>query len=139
MRISDWSSDVCSSDLFARIFEGRGYLALTLRRRPGDQLRLHDLTNLAARHRVPTVVTGDVLYHHPHRRVLQEVMTCTRHRCTIDALGARRERHADRFLMPAADMHQLYHRYPAACARTCPTLDSRLLPPPDPKNNNPKQ
>src|SRR3546814_9852876 len=38
---------------FARIFEGRGYLALTLRRRPGDQLRLHDLTNLAARHRVP--------------------------------------------------------------------------------------
>src|SRR3546814_17111783 len=51
---------------FARIFEGRGCLALTLRRRPGDQLRLHDLTNLAARHRVPTVVTGDVLYHHPH-------------------------------------------------------------------------
>lgn len=108
---------------FARIFKGRGYLALTLRRRPGDQLRLHDLTNLAARHRVPTVVTGDVLYHHPHRRVLQEVMTCTRHRCTIDALGARRERYADRFLMSAAEMHRLYQRYPEALARTLDIAD----------------
>ncbi|WP_253257946.1 error-prone DNA polymerase [Sphingobium sp. SA916] len=103
---------------FAKLFAGRGYLALTLRRRPGDQLRLHNLSNLAARHAVPTVITGDVLYHHPHRRVLQEVMTCTRHRCTIDELGARRELYADRYLMPAAEMHRLYGRYPQALART---------------------
>jgi error-prone DNA polymerase len=105
-------------DRFAGIFARRGYLALTLRRRPGDQLRLHNLSNLAARHRVPTVITGDILYHHPHRRVLQEVMTCTRHRCTIDELGARRELYADRYLMPAAEMHRLYGRYPQALART---------------------
>lgn len=103
---------------FAGLFSGRGYLALTLRRRPGDQLRLHNLSNLAARHRVPTVITGDILYHHPHRRVLQEVMTCTRYRCTIDELGARRELYADRYLMPAAEMHRLYGRYPQALART---------------------
>ena len=103
---------------FAGIFAGRGYLAPTLRRRPGDQLRLHNLSNLAARHAVPTVITGDVLYHHPHRRALQEVMTCTRHRCTIDELGARREPYADRYLMPAAEMHRLYGRYPQALART---------------------
>ena len=102
---------------FERIFAGRCYLALTLHRRPGDQLRLHNLSNLAVRHKVPTVVTGDVLYHHPHRRVLQEVMTCIRHRCTIDELGVRREAHADRYLVPAAEMHRLYARYPAALAR----------------------
>src|SRR3546814_13907689 len=50
-------------------------------------------------------------------------MTCTRHRCTIDALGARRERYADRFLMPAAEMHRLYQRYPAALARTLAIAD----------------
>src|SRR3546814_5341368 len=50
-------------------------------------------------------------------------MTCTRHRCTIDALGARRERYADRFLMPAAEMHRLYQRYPAALARTLDIAD----------------
>ena len=108
---------------FAAIFAARAYLALTLRRRPGDQLRLHTLANLAARHRVPTVVTGDVLYHHPHRRVLQEVMTCTRHRCTIDELGARRELYADRYLMPAAEMHRLYGRYPQALRRTLEIAD----------------
>ncbi len=103
---------------FAGIFSGRAYVALTLQRRPGDQMRLYTFSNLAARHRVPTVVTGDVLYHHPHRRVLQEVMTCTRHRCTIDELGARRELYADRYLMPPAEMHRLYGRYPQALART---------------------
>ena len=108
---------------FAELFGGRAYLALTLRRRPGDQLRLHHLSNLAARCSVPTVVTGDVLYHHPHRRVLQEVMTCTRHRCTIDELGARRELYADRYLMPAAEMHRLYGRYPQALARTLGIAD----------------
>ena len=108
---------------FAAIFAGRAYLALTLRRRPGDQLRLHNLANLAARHRVPTVVTGDVLYHHPHRRVLQEVMTCTRHRCTIDELGARRELYADRYLMPGGEMHRLYGRYPQALVRTLEIAD----------------
>ena len=103
---------------FAAIFAGRAYLALTLRRRPHDQLRLHELGNLAARHGVPTVVTGDVLYHHPHRRVLQEVVTCIRERCTIDELGSRKERYADRFLQWPAEMHRLYGRYPQALART---------------------
>src|SRR3546814_19786746 len=37
---------------FPRLFAGMGYPALTLRRRPGDPLRLPDLTTLAARHRV---------------------------------------------------------------------------------------
>ncbi|QSR19685.1 error-prone DNA polymerase [Novosphingobium sp. KA1] len=103
---------------FERIFSGRCYLALTLHRRPGDQMRLHMLSNLAARHQVATVVTGDVLYHHPHRRVLQEVMTCIRHRCTIDELGARREINADRFLMSPAEMYRLHGRYEAALERT---------------------
>ncbi|WP_449470066.1 error-prone DNA polymerase [Sphingobium chungangianum] len=108
---------------FARIFGDRGYMALTLRRRPGDQMRIHTLANCATQLGVPTVVTGDVLYHHPHRRVLQEVMTCTRHRCTIDDLGGRRELYADRFLQPAGEMHRLYGRYPEALARSLEIAD----------------
>jgi error-prone DNA polymerase len=38
-------------------------MALTLRRRPTMQLRLHDLSNMAPQARVPTVVTNDVLFH----------------------------------------------------------------------------
>ena len=84
----------------ATAFGDRAYMALTLRRRPNDQLRLHELSNLATRCGVRTVVTNDVLFHEPGRRILQDVVTCIRHNVTIDELGYRRERHADRYLKP---------------------------------------
>ncbi|MGO4837211.1 Error-prone DNA polymerase 2, partial [Rhizobiaceae sp. 2RAB30] len=99
-------------------FGDRAYMALTLRRRPNDQLRLHNLSNLAAQMRVPTVVTNDVLFHEPSRRILQDVVTAIRHNVTIDALGHRRERHADRYLKQPEEMHRLFGRYPEALART---------------------
>jgi error-prone DNA polymerase len=61
------------------LFPGRAYLALTLRRRPGDAVRLRRLADQAAAAGVPAVATGDVLYHTPDRRILQEVVTCIRH------------------------------------------------------------
>ena len=75
-------------------------MALSLRRRPNDQLRLFELSNLATSMRVPTVVTNDMLFHEPGRRILQDVVTCIRHNVIIDELGDRRERHADRYLKP---------------------------------------
>ncbi|GAA4159914.1 error-prone DNA polymerase [Shinella granuli] len=99
-------------------FKERCYLALTLRRRPNDQLRLFDLSNLAARHGVPTVVTNDVLYHAPARRMLQDIVTCIRHNVAIDNAGFLRERHADRYLKPPEEMHRLFARYPEALRRT---------------------
>ena len=100
------------------VFSDRAYLALTLRRRPNDQLRLHQLATLATQMRVPTVVTNDVLFHVPARRMLQDVVTCVRHGCAIDELGHRRERHADRYLKSPQEMHRHFGRYPEALART---------------------
>jgi error-prone DNA polymerase len=102
----------------AENFGNRAYLALTLRRRPNDALRLFDLSNMAAQARVATVVTNDVLFHVPERRILQDVVTCIRHGCTIDEAGFRRERHADRYLKPPSEMHRLFARYREALART---------------------
>ncbi|WLR95192.1 error-prone DNA polymerase [Shinella zoogloeoides] len=99
-------------------FRDRSYLALTLRRRPNDQLRLWQLSNLAAQYRVPTVVTNDVLYHEPTRRMLQDIVTCIRHNVVIDNAGFLRERHADRYLKPPEEMHRLFTRYPEALRRT---------------------
>ncbi|MFI4998285.1 MAG: error-prone DNA polymerase [Reyranellales bacterium] len=99
-------------------FGDRAYMALCLRRRPNDQLRLFELSNLATSMRVPIVVTNDVLFHEPGRRILQDVVTCIRHNVTIDDLGDRRERHADRHLKPPGEMHRLFARYPEALART---------------------
>src|SRR3984957_13174428 len=99
-------------------FAHRAYVTLSLRRRPNDQLRLFELSNLATSMRVPTIVTNDVLFHEPRRRILQDVVTCIRHNVTIDELGDRRERHADRYLKSPEEMHRLFARYPEALART---------------------
>ncbi|MFB4382247.1 error-prone DNA polymerase [Agrobacterium sp. LR_9] len=98
-------------------FGDRAYLALTLRRRPNDQLRIHELSNMATQMRVPAVVTNDVLYHAPDRRILQDVVTCIRHGITIDELGDRRE-YGDRYLKPPEEMYRLFPRNPEAVART---------------------
>ncbi len=94
-----------------RIFGDRAYCALAIRRHPRDAIRLRDLAAIAAAVRVPTVATGDVLYHSPDRRLLQDVVTCIREKCTIDDLGDRRERIADRHLKHASEMDRLFRRY----------------------------
>ncbi|HVJ02950.1 MAG TPA: error-prone DNA polymerase [Sphingomonas sp.] len=95
----------------ARIFGDRSYLALALRRRPRDALRLQGLAAMAQAAGVSTVATGDVLYHSPERRLLQDVVTCIREKCTIDDLGSARERIADRHLKRPAEMERLFGRY----------------------------
>ncbi len=99
-------------------FPDRGYMALSLRRRPGDAARLRLLADMAQAARVPTVATGDVLYHAQQRRVLQDVLTCIREGCTIDQAGFRRERSFDRSLKSPAEMARLFARHPEAIGRS---------------------
>jgi error-prone DNA polymerase len=118
--VPDVADDACALRLrrLRDTFGDRAYLALTLRRRPNDQMRIHDLNNMAHRSGVATIVTNDVLFHEPARRILQDVVTCIRHNITIDEAGFRRERHADRYLKPPEEMARLFARYPEAVART---------------------
>ncbi len=123
--VPDMADDLCGLRLrrLREAFGDRACLALTLRRRPNDQLRLWELSHLAQRIGVATVVTNDVLFHEPGRRMLQDVVTAIRHNSTIDELGLRRERHADRHLKPPAEMHRLFARWPEALARTLEIAD----------------
>ncbi|WP_208245539.1 error-prone DNA polymerase (plasmid) [Rhizobium sp. T1470] len=123
--IPDQADQTCQLHLrrLKEAFGDRAYVALTLRRRPNDQLRLHQLSNLAAAMDVETVVTNDALFHVPERRVLQDVVTCIRHNVTIDDAGFRRERHADRYLKPPEEMARLFPRYPEALARTTEIME----------------
>src|SRR5215470_4053634 len=118
--VPDEADETCALHLrrLQESFGNRAYMALTLCRRPNDALRLHELSNLAAEAGVPTVVTNDVLFHVPGRRILQDILTCIRHNVTIDEIGFRRERHADRYLKPPGEMARLFGPYPEALART---------------------
>lgn len=95
-------------------FPGSTYLALTHFYRGDDTERLHDLNNLATEIGLPLIATNDILYHLPKRRILQDVLTCIRHGCTIDDAGLRLFANAERHLKSPAEMHQLFRRYPAA-------------------------
>src|ERR1700688_3046527 len=117
--VPDESDATCALHLrrLRKVFGDRAYMALTLRRRPNDALRLHELSVLAGEGRVGAGGTTDVLFHVPERRILQDVVTCVRHNVTIDEAGFRRERHADRYLKPPEEMARLFSRYPEVLAR----------------------
>ncbi|MBB2160666.1 error-prone DNA polymerase [Gluconacetobacter sacchari] len=123
--VPDIADEACALHLrkLKDAFHDRAYMALTLLRRPNDQMRLYELANLAHQTRVPTVVTNDVLFHTHDRRILQDVMTCIRHNTTIDEAGFARERHADRYLKPPQEMTRLFGRYPEAVDRTIAIME----------------
>ncbi|WP_395671388.1 error-prone DNA polymerase [Phenylobacterium sp.] len=77
--------------------------------------RLHALGEAAG---APIVAVGDVLYHGPERRPLQDVLTCIRENCTIQEAGLRLEANAERHLKSPAEMARLFARFPGAVERT---------------------
>ena len=99
------------------VFRDRAYCGLTRRFRPDDLAIIDGVAGLAAKAKVKTVVTGDILYHAPACRMLQDVVTCIRLKTTIDKAGFLKERHADRFLKPPAEIARLFAAYPDAVAR----------------------
>ena len=100
------------------VFGSGAHLALTLRRRPGDFARLAALDELARDIGVRGVACGDILYHAPDRRPLQDVLTAIREKTTIDALGFRRERFMDRALKSPAEMERRFALFPDAIQAT---------------------
>ena len=100
------------------VFGHDGHLALSLRRRPGDFAWLRTLDELARAAKVRSVATGDILYHTPERRPLQDVLTAIREKTTIDALGFKRERFMDRALKSPAEMERRFALFPDAIQAT---------------------
>jgi error-prone DNA polymerase len=94
------------------------WLAASLLYRGDDKRRLVRLQRMAATARVPLLATNEVLYHHPARRRLQDILTCIREKTTIDAVGKRLEANAERFLKPADEMARLFRDMPQAIAET---------------------
>ncbi len=94
------------------------WLAASLLYRGDDRRRLARLHRIAAAAGVPLLATNEVLYHHPARRPLQDVLTCIREKTTIDAIGKRLEANAERYLKPAKEMARLFRDLPEAIAET---------------------
>src|SRR6516162_8241058 len=94
------------------------WLAASLLYRGDDRRRLEQLSRLALAAHVPLLATNEVLYHHPSRRLLQDVLTCIREKTTIEAIGKRLEANAERYLKPADEMARLFCDHAHAIAET---------------------
>jgi len=94
------------------------WLAASLLYRGDDRRRLARLQRMADCASVPLLATNDVLYHHPSRRPLQDVLTCIREKTTIETIGKRLEANAERHLKPADEMTRLFRYVPEAIAET---------------------
>lgn len=83
-----------------------------------DRRRLRDLKQIAQTARVPLIAVNDVLYHHPERRDLQDVVTCIREHVSLKDAGTRLQANAERHLKPAPEMARLFRTCPEAVTET---------------------
>jgi error-prone DNA polymerase len=108
-------------NVLARLRESRAdgvWLAASLLYRGDDRRRLALLHQVAAKAKVPLLATNEVLYHHPARRPLQDVLTCIREKTTIDIIGKRLEANAERYLKRPDEMARLFRDFPQAIVET---------------------
>ena len=95
------------------------YMAVSSLYRGDDAVRIEEAAALG----LPLLATGDVHYHAPARRPLQDVVTCIREHCTIADAGGRLAANAERHLKPPAEMARLFERWPEALAASMEIIE----------------
>jgi len=94
------------------------YLSATRSYLGNDDKLIFRISQLSSRFDIPVVATGDIHYHDPSRRELQDVLTCVREKCTIEEAGFRLHQNAERYMKPVDEMKRLFRRYPEAIRNT---------------------
>jgi error-prone DNA polymerase len=92
--------------------------------RGDDNARIERLDRLAKHHGCTILATNDVHYHVPHRRPLQDVITCIREKTTIANAGYLLNPNAERHLKSPKEMMRLFGRWPHAISATREFADS---------------
>ena len=83
-----------------------------------DQKRMFRLAQLSEKLNIPLAATNNVHYHTKERRQLQDILTCVREKCTIQAAGYKLHENAERHLKATEEMLRLFRPYPQAIANT---------------------
>jgi error-prone DNA polymerase len=96
----------------------RVHLAASMLYRGHDRARLARIKTIAREVQVPLIAVNDVLYHHPDRRPLADVLTCIRDKITIDRAGRELAVNAERYLKPSQEMSRLFRDAPEAIEET---------------------
>ena len=117
-RISDRVSEI--RDAFGPRFS----IAASCSFGPDDRTHLANLAHLSRQTNVPLLATNAVHYHDPSRRMLQDVLTCIRHGCSIQQAGFKLFPNGERYLKSPRQMHRLFEDYPQAIRRGIEIADA---------------
>ena len=107
----------------ARLFRGSIHLALTHYSRGDDRQWMRILAAYALSLNLPLVATNDVLYHEPERKMLQDVVTCIREKCTLAEAGFRVTANDEHYMKSPKAMAQLFEEWPEALQATIEIAD----------------
>ena len=99
---------------------GRRQVWIELQRhlRRDEQPVIDSLLDLAAAFRVPVMASNGVRFAEPTSRALYDVLTCIRHKLTLEQAGRRLSPNAERYLKPPEQMARLFSDVPQAIAGT---------------------
>ena len=106
-------------DRLVRLF-GRSNVYVELQRHllRDEETDNQALIVLASAFHVPIVATNGARFAAAADRPLYDVLTCIRHKTTLDRAGRRLERNAERYLKPPVTMGRLFHDLPEAVDAT---------------------
>ncbi len=107
-----------------RHLPGLRHLAVSYHYRGDDRARINRLDRLAREAGLSILATNDVLYHHPSRRPLQDVLTCIRNKTTVQKAGYLLAANAERHLKSVGEMCRLFAEWPHAIAATRAVADA---------------
>ncbi len=107
----------------ADLFRGNLHLALTHSCRGDDKQWIRTIADFARSLSLPAVAANDVLYYSPERKMLQDVVTCIREKCTLAEAGFRLEANAERHLKPPQEMARIFEAWPDALEATIEIAD----------------
>jgi error-prone DNA polymerase len=100
------------------VFPDRIYAVAELHRGLDDRRRLERWRCAARAARVPLIAAGDVHYHDPSRRYLQDVLTAIRTKTTVAELGRDRFPNGERRLRAVDEILTLFDQCPEVVERT---------------------
>lgn len=94
------------------------WLGVSIHYKGHDLSRIQKIKAITKKNRIKIIAINDVLYHDPERRQIQDVLSCIRERMTINKVGKKLERHAERHLKSASEMARLFRKMPEAIEET---------------------
>ena len=100
---------------YARVFgPDRFFIEVQRHYRRGDNRLLSRLVTLATRAGLDVVATGNVHYLHPQQREVHDILTCIRHRTTLEDAGSLLRPNAEYTLRSPREMAALFADLPIA-------------------------